>query len=1403
LNSGYFTGAVKNSGGGPLSIINVSGSTALMGANSYTGSNVVRAGSLGINIPAGTTTGGLVLVADNATLTLHKTTPGSSLKAAGATFGTSTSGATTLNLDLANYGNPSAPIINATNGTGVLSVNGTLTLNFNNPANMSAGQFPIIKYTSLTGTGALAFNPIPGITAQLVTNTANKSIDLKITGAPITTWNGSVTNNLWDIQTTTNWTYSGSPVQYSDGSAVYFDDTAPTNNVNLTTALTPGSVLVNTANTYTFGGSGPLYGGTVTKNGSGTLIMDVSGNGYSSTTIAGGTLQVGNNDGLGDLGSGNVDDEGTLVFNQNIALTVAGVISGAGQVVQNDTNIVTLSSANTYTGGTAVNAGVLKMGNAAALGAPGPGTALATIASGSTLDIGGQNIVVTNTIIVHGTGFSATQGQVMSSGGTCIGCGNVGINDLQLLGDATIGGSSGDWTIGANGLGICGNNHVLTKIGSSTVYLQATAVTSPSMVVIAQGGILQFSYPGFGTSVVVLTNNSSVDTWDAAHWTGITSANSFIVANNGGQINNTHGAWYGQADKDVYNGSVTLNGNLTINCTSTYNGMPNGQTYGQQTFNGAVSGVGGITATIATGDTVSFTRANTYSGATIVTGGAYGGTLKLSAIQQGGGAYTNNDGAILDVPRQTGYATVPMSSLALGSTNGSTLSLTRQTALTATAPITATNLTLTGINAVTLPGSAFAVSGQYPLIKYGTLTGGGSLMVGGAVRGVPGYISNNVANSSIDLVVPGGTPVVWTGSSSAIWDIAATLNWQTNSVATDYEQAGSVGDAVTFNDSSSVTNVNISASVSPALIIVNNTNKNYTLTGAIITGNTSLLKQGPGSLLLTNGANTFTGGATINGGTVQLGNAGSLNNASGSVTVTGNGALDFNNQQPTVLACTISGAGLKGLGTLVQNSGANNTYGPGSITLAGSATIGGTNRWDLRNGANTFNTPTNAYTLTKVGAGYTAFSGTAMSTNLGDIYILGGTLGYQAGTTGLGNPTNTIYIGSGGSLEFYSASVPLNKFIVMSNTASLVPDNGAGTSGTTPATVNIISGPIYLAGGNANLNCNYYNGCALSNTISGPGGLTTGYNGYNRFYAPNTYVGDTTVQGGIYLFANSCIVSTNNIYINVGPLFVTNNAYVGVSSTYLNVNLGGLILGQNGSANFATMQIGGSGYVDASGRTDGTFTLPNHSLLRPYNGGYVKGNLVVTTGSTLTPGGSGSVQTNITCYNNVVFQAGSTNYADVSKTATATNCDTLYVGGQVTYAGTLRIQTNGTVAYGVGDQFKLFIVTNGCTGNFDSIVDSSGITWSFTPATGVATILTVPPTVNTNAATANFKATVASGALNFTWAQDHMGWQLYTNAVGLTATGNWFPVAGSATVTNETININPANSNVFFQLRYP
>jgi hypothetical protein len=75
-----------------------------------------------------------------------------------------------------------------------------------------------------------------------------------------------------------------------------------------------------------------------------------------------------------------------------------------------------------------------------------------------------------------------------------------------------------------------------------------------------------------------------------------------------------------------------------------------------------------------------------------------------------------------------------------------------------------------------------------------------------------------------------------------------------------------------------------------------------------------------------------------------------------------------------------------------------------------------------------------------------------------------------------------------------------------------------------------------------------------------------------------------------------------------------------------------------------------------------------------------------------------------------------------------------------------------------------------------------------------------------NPLTANFHATLGGAgnhSLNFSWAPDHASWQLYTNAVSPGASGSWFPVPGSAAVTNLSLPIDPTKPNVFYQLRYP
>jgi fibronectin-binding autotransporter adhesin len=94
------------------------------------------------------------------------------------------------------------------------------------------------------------------------------------------------------------------------------------------------------------------------KTSGGTLTL--SGNNFytGGTTVAGGTLQIGDGGTTGSI-FGDVTNDANLTFNRSDDLTFGGVISGAGSLTKQGTGTLTLSGNNTYSGGTTVSAGGL------------------------------------------------------------------------------------------------------------------------------------------------------------------------------------------------------------------------------------------------------------------------------------------------------------------------------------------------------------------------------------------------------------------------------------------------------------------------------------------------------------------------------------------------------------------------------------------------------------------------------------------------------------------------------------------------------------------------------------------------------------------------------------------------------------------------------------------------------------------------------------------------------------------------------------------------------------------------------------------------------------------------------------------------------------------------------------
>ena len=125
--------------------------------------------------------------------------------------------------------------------------------------------------------------------------------------------------------------------------------------------LDNGTFAINRSDSFTFGNE--ISGtGALQQNGTGTLILTGANTYTGVTTIsAGSTLQLGNGGASGSI-TGDVLDNGTFAINDPAGFTFGNVISGTGALQQNGTGTLILTGANTYKGGTTINAGTLALG---------------------------------------------------------------------------------------------------------------------------------------------------------------------------------------------------------------------------------------------------------------------------------------------------------------------------------------------------------------------------------------------------------------------------------------------------------------------------------------------------------------------------------------------------------------------------------------------------------------------------------------------------------------------------------------------------------------------------------------------------------------------------------------------------------------------------------------------------------------------------------------------------------------------------------------------------------------------------------------------------------------------------------------------------------------------------------
>lgn len=128
--------------------------------------------------------------------------------------------------------------------------------------------------------------------------------------------------------------------------------------------------------------------------------------------------------------------------------------------------------------------------------------------------------------------------------------------------------------------------------------------------------------------------------------------------------------------------------------------------------------------------------------------------------------------------------------------------------------------------------------------------------------------------------------IVWTGANGSVWDLAETENFKTHGGTAEIFVDG---DVVVFDDDAKTGEVTLAEPMTPASVVFSNNTLDYTVSGSEITGKATLVKNGAARTTITN-INSFTGGTTINAGTlvvaslannegVDMGSLGTVNEA--------------------------------------------------------------------------------------------------------------------------------------------------------------------------------------------------------------------------------------------------------------------------------------------------------------------------------------------------------------------------------------------------------------------------------------------------------------------------------------------------------------------------------------------
>lgn len=341
------------------------------------------------------------------------------------------SGGAVTHFDLST--NPSGPNNDLVVIGGDLNVSGLNTLEISG-GGAPGSVHPLFKYSG-TLNGDLSNFSLVGPSGILTNDTSvtPKVISLVVQAtlrAPTNiVWVGNSVQNDWDIQNLTNWLNAGSLDFFRNGDNVTFDANGAANpNINLTALAQPGSVVVNAASDYTISGTGSISGSaSLTKTNSGKLTIQNDHVFTGGVNLNGGTVSVAsladasNPSALGASGAISFNggaleytgadttwtrgaDLGAAGGSVNIPnnsqnLTLSGQLTGTGGLTKTGNGTLTLANlANTYAGGSSINAGILQLNSAGGAGSSnivlnGGVLSVGAVKPGNTVEVQSPGIV--------------------------------------------------------------------------------------------------------------------------------------------------------------------------------------------------------------------------------------------------------------------------------------------------------------------------------------------------------------------------------------------------------------------------------------------------------------------------------------------------------------------------------------------------------------------------------------------------------------------------------------------------------------------------------------------------------------------------------------------------------------------------------------------------------------------------------------------------------------------------------------------------------------------------------------------------------------------------------------------------------------------------------------------------